>query len=140
MFVRESDSCCDLAVIVSIRQYDSTTWQNILKPNTKTQSAVTMQENLSTVQIITKNAKNFRKRIFYKIKPLSESETRFSFTVLFGCFKPKRLKFFCKNYLLNVTAKRISFFNAKLPSSIPSKSQSLLPHQDPAFHLISYLM
>ena len=40
--VRDSDSCSNLAVIVIIRQYDSTTWQNILKPNTKTQSAVTM--------------------------------------------------------------------------------------------------
>ena len=69
--------------------------KNTLKPNRKTHSAVTMSENLSNALIITRNAKNFEKRIIYEIKPLSESETRFSFPVLFGCFKypSKLLKF-----------------------------------------------
>ena len=31
-----------VAIIVIVRQYDSTTWKNTLKPNRKTQSAVTM--------------------------------------------------------------------------------------------------
>ena len=113
MFVRESDSCCNLAVIVIIRQYDSTTWQNILKPNTKTQSAVTMQENLSTVQIITKNAKNFRKRIFYKIKPLSESETKLDFPLLFFLdvlsTRQNCSRFLQELFTNNVTSKRISY-------------------------------